>query len=229
MATQYVVYHLARVGSTQDEARTRYDGHPCLVTAAAQDAGRGRAGAGWLNATRALAASLAVEPRWPDARAALLTLAAGLAVRSALGSGFRLKWPNDVVDSTGAKVAGILAERADGLVVIGIGVNLYWPDAPAGMAGVYEAGPDEHAGVRLAEAWAGHLLGHIEAGPDGWDRPGYEAASATLGEMVEWDGGGPARAVGIDEGGGLIVESAAGRQVLRAGQVRHVRPTTLSD
>lgn len=229
MATQYVVHHLARVGSTQDEARSRYDGDPCLVTAAVQVAGRGRAGAGWRNATEALAASLAVEPQWPASSVALLTLVAGLAARSALGAGFSLKWPNDVVDSTGAKVAGILAERMDELVVIGLGVNLYWPDPPAGMAAVHASRPEHGEGPRLAESWAGHLLTHIAAGPARWDRSGYEAASATIGETVEWDGGGPARAIGVDPGGGLIVESAGGRQVLRSGQVRHVRTTTLSD
>lgn len=229
MATQYVVHHLARVGSTQDEARSRYEGRPCLVTAGAQDAGRGRSGSGWLNATDALAASLAVEPYWPPDDLPLLTLIAGLAARSALGGDFRLKWPNDVVDARDGKVAGILAERQADLVVIGMGVNLFWPDAPNGIAAVYRDPPPRDEALRVAESWATRLLEHISTGPADWDRSGYEQASATIGATVEWDGGGPARAVGVDQAGGLIVESPAGRAVLRSGRVRHIRPTTLSD
>lgn len=229
MATHYVVHHLDRVASTQDVARARYEGTPCLVTATAQDAGRGRGGAEWLNATRTLAASLAVEPAWPDERLPLVTLVAGMAARAVLGSGLRLKWPNDVVNQSGDKIAGLLSERTDQLVVVGLGVNLYWPTTPVGMAALYDGDPGPDAGPQAAERWAGAFLDRLAAGPAAWDPVAYEAICATLGTDVTWDGGGPARAVGVDGDGGLIVEGPTGRTVLRSGLVRQVRPTTLPD
>ena len=230
MATQYDVHHLERVASTQDEARRRFTGRPCLVTAALQDVGRGRSGAEWLNATRALAVSLAFETWWPLDRVPLTTLVAGLSARRVLGERMRLKWPNDVVDEAGEKVAGLLAERTDELLVVGMGVNLYWPDAPAGMGALRRDDPGPGAGPELAIAWAEDLLARLVAGPDAFVPAEYEQACATIGATVTWDGGGPSPAVGIDSTGGLIVDDGAGgRQVLRSGRVRQVRTTTLPD
>lgn len=229
MATHYVVHHLDRVASTQDEARSRYSGVPCLVTATQQQAGRGRGGAEWLNAPRALAASLIFEPDWPAERVPLLTLVAGLAARRVLGSELRLKWPNDVVNASGDKVAGLLAERLGTTLVIGLGANLYWPGPPPGVAAVsgQDAGP--LAGRSLAVEWADQLLAGVAAGPDRWGSAEYRECSATIGNAVTWDGGGPGAAVDIDESGGLVVEVDGARQVLHSGRVRSVRPTTLTD
>jgi len=229
LATEYVEHHLDRVASTQDEARHRYRGVPCLVTAGEQAAGRGRGGAEWLNAPRALAASLAFVPDWPPARIPLLTLVAGLAARRVLGGTLRLKWPNDVVTPEGEKVAGLLAERTDELVVIGLGANLYWPLPPPGVAAFSATDPGGEAGPRLAAAWAESVLAAVAAGPDGWGEPEYRENSATIGSMIVWEGGGPGRAVDIDQDGGLVVETAGGRLTLRSGRVHAVRATTLTD
>src|SRR3990172_3487586 len=110
MATPPSAFHLDVVGSTQDEARTRFSGVPVLVTAARQTTGRGRSGAAWETAPRAVAASLAWEPGWPDAAAARLSLVAGLAAADTLGDAIGLKWPNDLMRGE-AKVGGILTER----------------------------------------------------------------------------------------------------------------------
>jgi BirA family biotin operon repressor/biotin-[acetyl-CoA-carboxylase] ligase len=200
-----------------------------LVTAAAQDAGRGRSGAEWINAPRALAASLAFVPGWPPARIPLLTLVAGLAARNALGPIHRLKWPNDVVGPAGDKVAGLLAERAGDLVVIGLGVNLFWPDPPFGITALATADPGPDAGPAIAVEWAEELLTAVAAGPDEWGAAEYRNCSATIGQTVTWEDGGSGVAVDIDDAGGLVVESGGIRQVLRSGRVRSVRPTTLTD
>lgn len=69
-----------------------------------------------------------VRLRPDDPPAASLALVAAVALEETVG-GFvepaklRLKWPNDLLLG-GAKVSGILLERADEAVVIGIGVNL---------------------------------------------------------------------------------------------------------
>lgn len=227
MATEYVVHHLDRVASTQDEARTRFSGVPCLVTATEQLAGRGRSGAEWMNAPRAVAASLALRPDWPPARIPLLTLVAGLAARRVLADRLRLKWPNDVVTPSGDKVAGLLAERTGDLVMLGLGANLFWPDAPLGVAAVETIDPGPDAPQVLAVRWAESVLEVVEAGPENWGRAEYRAGSATIGTHITWDGGGRGRAVDIDEEGGLVVEAAGGTLTLRSGRVHSVRPTTL--
>lgn len=229
MATDYVVHHLDRVASTQDEARSRYSGVPCLVTAGEQQAGRGRGGGVWINAPRSLAASLAFTPEWSPDRIPLLTLVAGLAARRVLGAEFLLKWPNDLVTAAGDKVAGILAETTGGLVVIGLGGNLYWPEPLPGMAAVVQDDPGPDAGPTLAIEWAQQLLAAVAAGPDDWGSAEYRTGSATIGSLVTWDGGGPGTAIDIDENGGLLVDVEGVRRVLRSGRVRSVRPTTLTD
>jgi hypothetical protein len=118
MATPPSAFHLDVVGSTQDEARTRFSCLPVLVTAARQSSGRGRTGATWESAPRAVAASLAWEPGWPDAAVARLSLVAGLAAADTLGDAIGLKWPNDLMRGE-AKVGGILTERFGPVVVAG--------------------------------------------------------------------------------------------------------------
>lgn len=229
MATDYVVEHLDRVASTQDEARDRFGGVPLAVSATAQDAGRGRSGAGWLNADRALAVSVAFTLPWPASSAPLLTLVAGLAARQALGpSGVLLKWPNDLVTEEGAKLGGILSELNGSVVVIGCGANLYWSNPPAGMAARFRDDPGRGRTRQLAESFVASMLARIAAGPDDWGRAEYQAACSTLGTTIEWDGGlGVAR--DVDERGGLVVVGEDGSELtLRSGEVRHVRAATLS-
>lgn len=69
-----------------------------------------------------------VELRDGDPPPQTLSLVASLALAEAIdvavpGQPLLLKWPNDLL-LNGAKLAGILLERRDGKVVIGIGVNL---------------------------------------------------------------------------------------------------------
>ncbi len=199
------------------------------MTARVQEAGRGRGGAGWVNAPRSLAASLAFAPEWPADRMPLLTLVAGLATRRVLGRGLLLKWPNDVVTAAGDKVAGLLAERTEDLVVMGLGANLYWPDSPAGVAALTEVDPGSEAGQGIAIDWVEQLLTAVAAGSSDWGEAEYRECSATIGSTVTWEGGGPGMAVDIDEAGGLVVEVDGERQVLRSGRVRSIRPTTLTD
>ncbi len=140
-----------------------------------------------------------------------------------------LKWPNDVVSPAGDKVAGLLAERTGDLVLMGFGANLYWPEPPAGFGALFEADPGPTAGQVIAADWAHQLLAAVGAGPGNWGRSEYRLCSATIGTTVSWDGGGPALAIDVEANGGLVVEAQGNRQVLRSGQVRSVRTTTLPD
>ena len=98
-----------------------------------QTAGRGRQGREWFDGSGNFMGSTVVHRRFGDPEPATLALLAGLAVHEAVSLHLpephraMLKWPNDVMID-GAKLAGILLERVEDAVVVGIGVNL--PSAP---------------------------------------------------------------------------------------------------
>ncbi|GBC86997.1 Bifunctional ligase/repressor BirA [bacterium HR12] len=204
-----------------------------LVAAGHQTAGRGRLGRTWLDAPGALLFSLVLRPAVPPERAALLTLLAGAAMAETLGglagTAVGCRWPNDLLVD-GAKIGGILATSSlvDGEiehVVLGIGVNL--GSAPTGVP---DAGALE--GVDAAEA----LGAFLERFAEGYGRAGsglgpsvlerYRPLCTTLGRPVR------ARTVGgelvegvaedVDELGGLLVRTPAGRRTVRFGEVEHL-------
>jgi len=98
-----------------------------LVVADHQTAGRGRLGRTWeAPPGKALLFSILLRPP-PERNVPELSLVAGIAVADALermlGLSVQLKWPNDVMLRR-RKVAGCLAEVRDGVVVLGIGLNV---------------------------------------------------------------------------------------------------------
>jgi BirA family transcriptional regulator, biotin operon repressor / biotin---[acetyl-CoA-carboxylase] ligase len=105
--------------------------HGTVAVAEHQTAGRGRLGRVWVDEPGSgLAISIVLRPRLPVVRWPELTLVAARAVADAIGPEATIKDPNDVLVA-GRKVAGILAEASD-RVVLGIGVNVGsapWPGA----------------------------------------------------------------------------------------------------
>jgi BirA family transcriptional regulator, biotin operon repressor / biotin---[acetyl-CoA-carboxylase] ligase len=98
-----------------------------------QSEGRGRLGRRWeAPAGTSLLFSIALAPRVPAERLSELSLVAGRAVAAAVaelaGVEAEVKFPNDVLVH-GRKVAGILAEAAEGRVVLGVGVNVHQREA----------------------------------------------------------------------------------------------------
>lgn len=94
-----------------------------------QTAGRGRQGRNWSDGLGNFMGSTAIRLQSGDPPPATLSLVAGVALHEAAAPLLppeqmaRLKWPNDLMVG-GAKLAGILLERAGEWIVIGIGVNL---------------------------------------------------------------------------------------------------------
>ena len=234
MATPLVTRRLGEVGSTQLEARQVADASgevPLLVVADKQTEGRGRAGHGWLTAPRALAGSLAAAPVWERERWGTIPLVAGLAARRALrrhaGIEPGLKWPNDLVTSSG-KVGGLLVEASEDLAVIGLGVNLWWPRPPAGAAAIFDEDPGTELAAEIAASWAERVLTILAMSPSSWGHDEYRAACVTVGSEVTWEPQGHGEAIDVAADGALVVQTAVGPRALHSGEVHSVRATTLA-
>jgi BirA family biotin operon repressor/biotin-[acetyl-CoA-carboxylase] ligase len=135
-----------------------------------QTAGRGRLGRVWVAPlASSVMFSVVLRPRLPVDRWPGLTLVAGEAVADAVraaGVDPTLKHPNDVLVG-GRKLAGILAEARDGLVVLGIGVNVTQSEGelPEGATSLRLEGAPVARAELLAE-----ILARLESAYDGWNR-----------------------------------------------------------
>ncbi|HEU4960091.1 MAG TPA: biotin--[acetyl-CoA-carboxylase] ligase [Sphingomonas sp.] len=120
---------VAETGSTNaDCLALSRDGAPegLWLRAERQTAGRGRQGRAWVSPAGNLYASTIVRLRPGDPAAATLALVAAVVLEEVVrfhSDRLVLKWPNDLL-LDGAKLSGILLERAVDAVVIGFGVNL---------------------------------------------------------------------------------------------------------
>ncbi len=136
VAVPRLIQTVPETGSTNaDLLALARDGVPegLWLRAERQTAGRGRQGRAWVSPVGNFYGSTLVRLRPGDPAAATL----GFVAAVALAEGVRslratplLKWPNDLLID-GAKLSGILLERAAEAVVVGIGVNLaHHPDLP---------------------------------------------------------------------------------------------------
>lgn len=154
-------YHATETASTQRLAPADAP-HGAVALAEHQTEGRGRLGRVWVDDPGAgLAFSLVLRPPPPLARWPELTLLAARAVAGSIGPTAAVKDPNDVVVE-GRKVAGILAEASDH-VVLGIGINVGsapWPGAGFVKADRLELLLDVLE--RLESGYAGWLDGRAE-------------------------------------------------------------------
>jgi len=181
-------------GSTQDECRARSAGTPgCLVTSLTQTRGRGRPGKTWdHDALAGLAVTVSIAPE----HAASASIAAGLAAARAAvlhtdgpaSALLGVKWPNDVVrrdpqpqsgPASGAllqKLGGVLVESADGILLVGIGLNVRTPGvAVPGRTSIeavssHDAAPPERLAVlaTLVDQLTMHLAMSQDELRSGW-------------------------------------------------------------
>jgi BirA family biotin operon repressor/biotin-[acetyl-CoA-carboxylase] ligase len=140
------IHHYYKIGSTNVEAmNSASSGAPegSVFLAEEQTAGRGRGANRWDSVPSAgIYCSVVLRPGLPPSEALILSLAAGLAVRSAvqqIDSRLTpdLKWPNDLLIE-GRKFCGILTEmNAEATrvryVVVGIGINVNQATFPADL------------------------------------------------------------------------------------------------
>jgi BirA family biotin operon repressor/biotin-[acetyl-CoA-carboxylase] ligase len=244
-----VEFH-ARIGSTNDRARAalgQASGDGLAVVADLQTSGRGRRGRTWISPAGAnLLCSVAFRPAIAPRLAGLLGVAAALAVRDACArcapdAGLAVRWPNDVVDRDGRKVAGLLVETAlegEQLVeaVVGVGINVNWlpSEMPAEIAGRATS----LLALTGARADRVELLGSLLDALDA-EVTALEHGEAPLvrlrttfwldGRRVEVDTGAgtiSGDVAGIGDDGSLLLDADLGRVALSVGEVVRVHELT---
>jgi len=203
-----------------------------VVVADVQHAGRGRLGRTWTAPPGAsLLVSVLVRPGLaPEARHLVVVAAAvamAEAVEATTGVLAELKWPNDLLVGD-RKLAGILAEAAGDVVVVGIGVNVDWPLVPPELDGIATACNLEGGRPTTREQLLDEFLGRYEARLDDLDgtRRAYRSRLGTIGRRVRVeraDGNLVGTAVDIDEAGRLLVERDGVVEAIAAGDVIHLR------
>lgn len=238
---------LEETGSTNDDLAdlAREGATPGLVLVAeAQTSGRGRLGRGWSAPPRSgLALSVLLPPESSVTRLGWLPLVAGVAVVSGLRrfaevenderdrtAGVALKWPNDVLIGE-RKLAGILAQRVDTGIIVGIGLNVSLRadelPVPAATSLALEGIPADRE--PLLRAILRELARRHEefATDEAAVRRAYRELCGTIGRRVRVELPGAetvtGEAVDIEEAGRLVVRATDGEHLLSAGDVVHVR------
>lgn len=203
-----------------------------LVVGEEQTAGRGRQGKSFYSpGGTGIYMSLVVHPMIELQNAVTATTAAAVAVCRAIESLTdkkpMIKWVNDVY-LDGKKICGILTEAVTDFetqtvssIIIGIGINLTTKDFPCDVQNASCLNADVKR-AELIGAVANELNRIVNSGY-GEFLEYYRAHSLVVGEDIVFIKNGvstSARAVGIDDFGGLEVELADGtRTTLRSGEI----------
>ncbi|MCR5686667.1 MAG: biotin--[acetyl-CoA-carboxylase] ligase [Lachnospiraceae bacterium] len=209
------------------------------VIAFCQRKGQGRSGRDFYSpAGGNLYMSLLLRPQ-DEESCSLITVTAAVAVCAAIEEQFGIsagiKWVNDIYLG-GRKVCGIVAQAHDygGLnmhVVLGIGINIYDPDTIPEDIPCYgslmgkssKPEPDRRSDcIELAEKIISEFASYYEH-PD-WDAVSdYRRRCIVIGKRVEYLSGngtvvGQVR--GIDDDGGIIIETDGRLEKYRDGEIR---------
>ena len=237
--------HYYKIGSTNTEAmEAASEGAPegSVFLAEEQLAGRGRGAHKWHSVRSAgIYCSVVFRPPLPPSEALIFSLAAGLAVQSAVADTFPglnpdLKWPNDVLLG-GKKFCGILTEMNSEAtrvrhLVVGVGINVNQMKFPAELREIAtslkgETGT-EWSRVELCAALLKSLdceyrsLLRDAGARDAILRRFQELSSSACGRKVraEENGGIEGVTEGLDGRGFLQVRTAEGLRTVVSGTVR---------
>ena len=207
-----------------------------VLLAEHQSAGRGRHGRRWSAPPRTqISVSVGVDTTGvePD-RWGWLPLLTGLSVAQtvqSLGVDATVKWPNDVLVGSG-KLAGILAEVAAPVVVVGVGLNVGFdasdlPDPKAVSLTMLGHDVDR---TELAAALLRTLSERVEQwrAADATLAADYRAISSTIGTRVRalLPGGDEITGLAskVDDSGRLVIDSDGTPVTVSAGDITHLRP-----
>jgi BirA family biotin operon repressor/biotin-[acetyl-CoA-carboxylase] ligase len=239
------VHHYYKVGSTNTvamEAASAGAPEGSVFLAEQQTAGRGRGANQWHSArSSGIYCSVLLRPALPPSDVLILSLAAGLAVQSAVQEIDSrvvpdLKWPNDVLIA-GKKFCGILTEMNAEVTrvrygVVGIGINVNQSSFPADLQAVATslrlASGTEWSRVELCAALLKsldreyrNLLENLDAS-DSILRRFQERSSSVRGRQVEVEENGSFDGVteGLDDRGFLKVRTPQGVRTVLSGTVK---------
>jgi BirA family transcriptional regulator, biotin operon repressor / biotin---[acetyl-CoA-carboxylase] ligase len=209
-----------------------------VVVADHQTAGRGRLGRTWeAPPGSSLLMTVLLRPALEAARLHLVTMAVALAASDACAevAGFapELKWPNDLVVQD-RKLAGILAETgfegsAPRWVVVGIGVNVNWPEElPPTLSGIAVAANHLAGHTVDRERLLARLLVQLTRRYSSLDSVAadYRSRCATIGRDVRVELPGETlrgRGVDVDDAGRLVVDTGDCVRAVAVGDVVHLR------
>lgn len=214
-----------------------------VLVAESQTSGRGRLGRVWSAPPRSgLTFSVLLRPTpVPATSWGWLTLLTGVAIASAVRQvaevDATLKWPNDVLVD-GRKLAGVLAERIDTAVVLGVGINVSLRDdelpvptaTSLALAGALTVDRDTVLRAVLRELETRYTSWCTDEAAGERLAADYRAACSTLGRQVRVELPGGAHLVGeacgIDADGRLEVRTSDGVVPVGAGDVVHLHGAT---
>jgi len=238
------LHHFYKIGSTNTAAMAAAaEGAPegSVFLAEEQTAGRGRGVNSWQSPrSTGIYCSVILRPTLPPSDILALSLAAGLAVRTAIHDvdsrvEVDLKWPNDVL-LDGKKICGILAEmNAEATraryIVVGIGINVNQASFPKDLpaTSLRLATGSEWSRVELTGALLKSLDREYRQLVDDADSKESilqrfaENSSWVLGKRVRIEENGSAfegTTEGLDPRGFLQVRTPHGVQTVLSGTVR---------
>ena len=229
---------LDQVDSTNNYAKGVEDiSRPVIVISNSQTKGRGRMGRSFYSPhSKGLYLSIVFEPDFGLEKSMLITTVAALTVCRALedvtGLGPKIKWVNDIYLND-KKVCGILTEAETNFetgsisrIIVGIGINCFeqtFPEELLSKATYISGAPLEFSRNQLAAAIINHFFNAVAKFDKRTLLREYRSRSMILGKQILIYGpsyssmpenGGTgirARAIDIDDNGGLVVEYLEGR------------------
>jgi BirA family biotin operon repressor/biotin-[acetyl-CoA-carboxylase] ligase len=248
-----IAFELESTNSTLFAATPFATAAPRVLFAELQTAGRGRRGRDWL-APFGSGLTFSIGWAYPDTPVDLsaLTLAIGVAVvrelRASGAGGSALKWPNDVVCSSG-KLGGLLTQvkqETGGAahVVVGLGLNLRLPPelrtavaASGGVAPIDLASCCEGS-MPSRNALAARLVLQLVAAAQEFGRTGFasfledwmrfDSLRGVAVRVERADGKRDGIVRGIDRDGALLLETETGIDRIVSGDVRTRRLAEVS-
>ena len=196
------------IHNTQEFALEEQNNEPVLVISFHQEKGKGTSSRSWLNADQSLACSFAFNKADNQLNETLIPLLSGLCFTEVLSElPIFLKWPNDLIVND-LKVGGILVERVEEKICIGIGVNYFWKNPNVPHAGaLFDEVQKEELIKEHAIKWAEKVYESMTK--NSFSLESYKAKLQTLGKIVEYPEG-RGWAEDINDNGSLRIKTTEG-------------------
>ena len=214
-----------------EAGRNGADPYTCFF-AEVQTAGRGRDGRAWRTFPYTSLAFSVVIYEANDVLPLVASLSVAEAMQEVTGLPLEIKWPNDL-QLKGEKIGGVLTERYNApkgaFYVVGIGVNINMPlEVPP--VGLSFSTIEMHLGKPVSREKAlEHILWHLKRDVTqtlvkgfGTMADRYRTLCNSLGKQVTWRGPQTSitgMAVSLDGQGALVLDTAEGVRVCRAGDI----------